>query len=407
MTQQQSSWKPKTVIGKILISPILEFIQDSRAVGITLIACTLLSLWLTNSGFATEYLAFWAKEVHAPFPTLHLPHTVLHWINDGLMALFFFLVGLEIKRELTIGELSTVQKSMLPLFAALGGMLVPAGLYFLINAGTPYERGWGIPMATDIAFSLGILSLLGSRVPFGLKVFLTALAIIDDLGGILTIAIFYTETIHVEYLFVAAGLMVLLLVLNKLKVQRLFLYYIPGIILWYCILNSGIHATIAGVLLAFTIPLSRIEELIHSLHDPVNFIIMPLFALANTAIVLPSEWSGVFKSTINYGILAGLCLGKPLGIAIISFIAVKCKLGSLPDGVNWHHIVGAGIIAGIGFTMSIFIATLAFADNDHQLIAKVAIIMASMLSGIAGFTYLMLLSKKQTVAKEHSSEPGT
>jgi len=395
MAKQQSPWQPRTTIGKILISPILAFIQDSRAVGITLIACTVVSLLLTNTGFSAAYLAFWDKEVHLPLPGLHLPHTILHWINDGLMALFFFMVGLEIKRELTIGELSSVRKSMLPLFAALGGMLVPAGLYFLFNMGTPYERGWGIPMATDIAFSLGILSLLGSRAPFGLKVFLTALAIIDDLGGILTIALFYTDTIHFQYLIAAAGLLALLLLFNKLKLQRLFLYYIPGILLWYCILNSGIHATIAGVLLAFTIPLVRVESLIHGLHDTVNFIIMPLFALANTAIVLPAEWSGIFNSTINYGVLAGLCLGKPIGISLVSFLAVKLKIGTLPEGVSWHHIIGAGIIAGIGFTMSIFIATLAFTDESHQLIAKIAIMSASLISGIAGFVYLSLLSKKQ------------
>src|ERR1044072_1400173 len=274
-----------TVVRKIrrfrkrLLSPLYEFLRDSRAVGIVLIACTLISLVVANSPYQLPYLHFWETEVHVP-EGWHLPHTLLHWINDGLMALFFFLVGMEIKRELMVGELSSVRKSMLPALAALGGMICPALLFLAFNAHTDHLRGWGIPMATDIAFSLGILSLLGDRVPVNLKIFLMALAIIDDLGAILTIAIFYTEELQLVYLLSGAGALALLFVLNQLKVQRLIFYFIPAIVLWYCIFNSGIHATIAGVLVAFCIPLTKIADLIHNLHDPVNFIIMPVFALA-------------------------------------------------------------------------------------------------------------------------------
>lgn len=385
------------IIGKVrnkLISPIFQFLADSRAVGIVLIACTVISLFLANSAWATPYVSFFntlfdpAGGHHYEWQGLHLPNSWLLWINDGFMVLFFFLVGMEIKRELTTGELASIRKSLLPVLAAVGGMLAPALIYVLFNGSTPFGHGWGIPMATDIAFSLGILSLLGSRVPISLKIFLTALAIIDDLGAILTIAIFYTDELHTMYLYIGGGIFALLLLLNYLKVQRLILYFIPGIILWYCIFNSGIHATIAGVLLAFTIPLGKINALEHNLHDPVNFLIMPAFALANTAIAFPADLMQAFSHSVSFGVMAGLVLGKPLGIFLICFLAVKLKLASLPSNTNWKQLWGVGMIAGVGFTMSIFIATLAFKEVDIQVISVMSVILASVVAGIGGFIFL-------------------
>ncbi|SFO55900.1 Na+:H+ antiporter, NhaA family [Chitinophaga sp. YR627] len=371
-----------------LLSPIYQFLQDSRAVGIILIICTALSLILANSAWQQAYLACWDTVVHIPVPALHLPHTVLHWINDGLMVPFFFLVGMEIKREVTIGELSSIGQSLLPVFAALGGMICPALIFSLFNGHTPYTNGWGIPMATDIAFSLGILSLLGNRVPLSLKIFLTALAIIDDLGAIITIAIFYTAGLQLGYLLAAAAILILLIILNRTKVRPLWCYFIPGILLWYCIYNSGIHATIAGVLLATCIPLPKISRLIHQLHDPVNFVIMPIFALSNTAIIFPADIWQSLNTSISYGILAGLIIGKPLGICLFSFVATRLRLATLPDGAHWGQMLGIGMIAGIGFTMSIFIATLAYTAADWQITSKIAIIAASLLSGLIGYIFL-------------------
>ncbi|ASZ15099.1 Na+/H+ antiporter NhaA [Chitinophaga pendula] len=376
---------------KKLLSPLHEFLKDSRAVGIVLIICTFISMVIANSSWQEPYLAFWETAIHSPFPSLELPHTLLHWINDGFMVLFFFLVGMEIKRELTVGELSSIKKSLLPVLAAAGGMVFPAGIFAIFNGGGPYAHGWGIPMATDIAFSLGILSLLGKRVPVSLKIFLTALAIIDDLGAILTIAVFYTDEIKLAYLLGGAGILALLAALNLLKVKRLFFYFLPGIILWYCIFNSGIHATIAGVLLAFCIPNDKLSDLIHNLHDPVNFLIMPVFALANTAIVFPPDLVQVFLSSISYGVLAGLVIGKPLGIFILSYLATKLKLAARPGKASWAQLVGVGMIAGIGFTMSIFISTLAYSEAELQVISKMAVILASLIAGLLGFIFLRLL----------------
>jgi NhaA family Na+:H+ antiporter len=356
----------------------------------------LLSLVISNSSWSGSYLAFWEKEAHIPIPHLHLPHSILHFINDGLMAVFFFLVGMEIKRELMVGELSTLKKSIVPVVAALGGMVVPAVIYLLWCGGTEFSRGWGIPMATDIAFSLGVLSLLGKRAPLSLRIFLTALAIIDDLGGILAIAIFYTEVIHFNYLLLAVATLVVLTLMNLLKLKRQVFFLILGIILWYLFYNSGVHATIAGVCLAFTIPTGWLDELEHRIHDPVNFLILPLFALANTAIILPADFSSIFSSVVHHGIFLGLVLGKPAGIFLFSFAAIKLGIGSLPTGMRWKQLWGMGMIAGIGFTMSIFIAMLAFSDPEVQLVAKVAIIGASLMAGILGFLYLKFLSKKST-----------
>lgn len=384
-----------------LLSPIFQFLSDSRAVGIILISCTIISIIIANSPWEAAYTGFFntlfdpAGGHHYDFKGLHLPNSWLLWINDGFMVLFFFLVGMEIKRELTVGELKSIRKSMLPVLAAVGGMLAPALIYSIFNAGTPFSHGWGIPMATDIAFSLGILSLLGNRVPLSLKIFLTALAIIDDLGAILAIAIFYTEELHLVYLYWGAGILALLLVLNLLKVKNLFFYFIPGIILWYCIFNSGIHATIAGVLLAFCIPLDKINALEHTLHDPVNFIIMPIFALANTAIHFPPDVLQAFSHSVSFGVIAGLVIGKPLGIFLLCFLAVKLRLASLPSGTGWKQLLGVGMIAGVGFTMSIFIATLAFKDADTQVVSIMSVITASLIAALAGFIFLKALSNRQ------------
>lgn len=381
-------------IRHLVFSPLRNFLKDSRAIGIVLLVCTALSLLLSNAGpFQESYTGFWLQHVNAPWEGLRLPHTWLHWVNDGLMVVFFFLVGMEIKRELMIGELASVRKSLLPVMAALGGMLVPALAFFIFNGNTPYHHGWGIPMATDIAFSLGIISLLGNRVPVQLKIFLTALAIIDDLGAILVIAIFYASDMHLTYLFIGLGVFIVPVLLNIFKVQRLLFYFLPGLVIWYCLLNSGVHPTIAGVLLAFCIPLSRIPSLEHALYDFVNFIIMPIFALANTAIIFPNAVGDILHSSITYGILFGLVLGKPIGIFIFSFFSVKVGLASLPADTNWKQLWGTGMIAGIGFTMSIFIATLAFGEEELQIISKIAIIAGSLIAGAAGYIYLRMLAR--------------
>lgn len=377
----------RQIIKKQLISPIQEFIKDSRAVGIILLACTIISLILANSGWKESYIHFMERDLHF-LSFLQLPHSLLHWINDGLMAFFFFLVGMEIKRELMIGELSSIKKASLPIAAAIGGMLVPAGIFALFNANTPYHSGWGIPMATDIAFSLGVASLLGSRVPVTLKIFLMALAIIDDLGAILVIAVFYGGTISWTYLLVAALLLGILQLLNKVRYNTWWTILLLGLLIWYCFFNSGIHATIAGVLVAFLVPLERLSKFEHFLHDPVNFIVLPLFALANTAIEIPDNFGEAMASSLSWGILAGLVLGKPIGITLASWITIKTKLGERPTGTNWTQLLGMGALAGIGFTMSIFITMLAFDDAAVQNMAKLAILIAALVSVLAGLTFL-------------------
>lgn len=387
-----------------ILSPIREFISDSRAIGIVLICCTIISLIVSNSNWAQVYLDFWHKPLNMPADNVHLPDTPLHFINDALMAIFFLLAGMEIKRELWIGELSSFRKAMLPVFAAVGGMVIPACIYLFWCRNTYFSHGWGIPMATDIAFSLGILSLLGKRAPLSLRIFLTALAIIDDLGGILTIAIFYANGISWMYLFMGSGMFFVLLMMNLFKVRGYYLYFLFGLLMWYFIFNSGVHATVAGVLLAFALPLYKINEVEHAIHDPVHFIILPLFALANTAITFPAQLSDVFTSIIHHAVLTGLVIGKPLGISLFTLLAIKLGIGELPKGLRMKHIIGMGMIAGIGFTISIFMTTLAF-DNmpEVQTIAKMGIISASVISGIAGYTFLSLINIKK---KRPAIKPG-
>jgi len=363
-----------------------EFFESEKAGGIVLIFATLVSLVLANSGWQDSYNGFWQQDLG--------DHTLVQWINDGLMSIFFLLIGLELERELYKGELSSLKNASFSIFAALGGMLVPAGIFLLFNFGTPTQDGVGIPMATDIAFALGILSLLGSRVPLSLKVFLTALAIIDDLGAITVIAIFYTDSLSFPDLFIALGLFGTMLVLNRLRVHNLIPYLIGGAVMWYFMLHSGIHATIAGVLLALAIPFGSGGEkspsyiLQHFLHKPVAFVVLPIFAIANTGIVLDKGWHLGFIDPNAIGIMAGLVIGKPLGILLFAGLGVALGLCSLPTKIKWKHIAGVGMLAGVGFTMAIFIALLAFDDLDKVNVSKIAILAASILAGIIGFFWL-------------------
>jgi NhaA family Na+:H+ antiporter len=311
------------------------------------------------------------------------------------------LIGLELEREVYAGELSNIKNALLPISAAIGGMLIPAGIYLFLNYGTETQSGAGIPMATDIAFALGILSLLGNRVPVSLKIFLTALAVIDDLGAILIIALFYTKTIVWSNLIFALSIFVFLLILNRLKVRNLILYLLCGIAMWYFMLNSGVHATITGVLLAFAIPFGNGDEkstsyiLQHFLHKPVAFFILPVFALANTAIILNSDWHYALSHSYTIGIALGLLLGKPIGICLFSFLSVKLKISQLPNDLNWKSIIGVSFLGGIGFTMSIFITLLAFSDDEHITNSKIMILVSSLLAALIGLLFLKFSFKKQ------------
>ncbi|RKE80711.1 MULTISPECIES: Na+/H+ antiporter NhaA [Chryseobacterium] len=384
-----------------------KFFNNSQSSGIILIFCVLISLLIANSSAAENFQHFLDQEVGTHLFGLEYPVSI--WINDGLMAVFFLLVGLEIKRELVEGELSSFKNASLPIFAAVGGMLIPAVIYSIFNTGTEYSNGWGIPMATDIAFSLAIISMLGKKIPNSIKIFLAALAIVDDLGAILVIAIFYTEQIHWSYLLLSFGVTALLFILNFLKVTKTIFYIIPGLFLWYFLHHSGIHATIAGVLLAFSIPtnasnveISPLEKLEHQLHIPVSFLIMPIFALTNTNITFSSEMVAGVTSTLGLGIICGLVLGKLIGINLFSLIAIKLKLSSLPQNSNWLQMIGVGLLAGIGFTMSIFIALLSFkGEIPIQDEAKFAILIASFIAAIAGFTILSVSSKENPELEEN------
>lgn len=371
-----------------------KFFQVAQSSGNLLIICVIISLLIANSSLGTPYQTI--------LNSLLGSYSISSWINDGLMAIFFLLVGLEIKRELIEGELSSLKNASLPIFAAIGGMLVPALIFSLFNHNTIYENGWGIPMATDIAFSLAIISMLGNRVPSSIKIFLTALAIVDDLGAIIVIAIFYTEKIAFDYLLLSGLMMILLIILNTLKLKKHIFYLIPGIFLWYFMHHSGIHATIAGVLLAFTIPtnssnkeISPLEKLEEKLHFPVSYIIMPLFALANTNIKFHNGMVDALFTQFGYGIILGLVLGKLIGINLFSWIAIRLKISQLPHKSNWAQMIGAGLLAGIGFTMSIFIAILSYKEDPLiQDEAKFAILVASSISGFSGYFLLKTLSKK-------------
>jgi len=380
-----------------------EFFESEKAGGLILVFVTIVSLVLANTGFQTGYINFWNYSIAG--------HSIVHWINDGLMTVFFLLIGLELEREIYDGELSTLKNASLPVFGALGGMLVPAGIFLLLNYGTATQAGAGIPMATDIAFAIGILSLLGNKVPVSLKIFLTALAVIDDLGAIIVIAIFYTTSLSFVNLGIAIGILSVLGILNRLKVRKLIPYLIGGVIAWYFMLQSGVHATITGVILAFVIPFGDGGEkspsyiLQHFLHKPVAFIILPLFALANTCIAIGGDWISNLGTYDSLGIIAGLVIGKPIGIVLFTSIAVWLGLAALPDDLKWKNILGAGILGGIGFTMSIFITLLAFDNETIINSSKIAILLASTLAGIIGFITLKL-TLNITVAGNESDNQG-
>lgn len=374
------------------------FFNSEKAGGLILIACTVLSLLLANSTLGTNYQHFWHTNLGG--------HPFEYWINEGLMTIFFLLIGLELEREIYQGELSNIKGALLPIFGALGGMVIPVTLFLIFNFGTETQAGVGIPMATDIAFALGILSLLGSKVPTSLKVFLTAVAVIDDLGAIIIIAIFYTKTLLWTNLLIAVSIFTLLLVLNRLKITNLIPYLIGGIAMWYFMLNSGVHATITGVLLAFTIPFGNGNEKSSSyilqrfLHKPVAFIILPLFALVNTAIIISPNIAETVTQHYSLGIALGLIIGKPLGIFLVTYLAVAFGLCKLPSDLNWKTIIGVGFLGGIGFTMSIFITLLAFDNQTVINNAKFIILLSSLIAGTVGYISLKLTLAKETTETE-------
>ncbi len=425
----------------IIVRPFQEFIHTEASGGILLLICTVLALLWANSPFSESYFHVWHTKVSFNINETGLDYSLHHWINDGLMVIFFFVVGLEIKREFLVGELSSFKKASLPVAAALGGMLFPAGIYLLFNAGGEGASGWGIPMATDIAFVIGIMAILGSKVPTALKIFVIALAIADDIGAVLVIAFFYTAEISFVSLAIAGGILVILIAVNLLGVRNLLIYTILGIGLWLAFLKSGVHATIAGVLLAFTIPsasrintkeflernkkllqdfdevgeegqdvltnedrqtyvheieknseriLTPLQRFEHGLAPWVSFLIMPLFAFANAGVSLGEGFVESLLNSISAGIIVGLFLGKQLGIFLFSWLSIKLGLSSKPAGVNWKNLYGAGILAGIGFTMSLFITNLAFVDNELIDIAKVGILLASLITGVIGFIILSI-----------------
>lgn len=371
------------------------FFDSEKASGILLLICTALSLLVANSSIGTGYMDVWQTNIGGL--------SLEHWVNDALMAIFFLFIGLELERELYSGELSNFRNALLPIVAAIGGMTIPAVIHFSLNWGTPTQAGIGVPMATDIAFALGVLAMLGNRIPPSLKVFVVAFAVIDDLGAIVIIATFYTAELSVWFLVGAVAVWILLLVLNRVfRIMSLAPYMCGGAVMWLLMLKSGVHATMAGVMLAFAVPFSAKDDdeespshrLEHVLHKPVAFIILPIFALANTGVLVGADWLYGLASSNSIGTIAGLIVGKPLGVTVLCFVAVTSGLCRLPIGLHWRHIVGAGMLGGIGFTMSIFITNLAFAGNAEIISAsKMAILLASLTAGAIGFLWLKLLSK--------------
>jgi len=381
------------------------FFESEKTGGILLLLCTIISLLLANSAWGESYTHFWHSRLDLSFAGLDLDYSVEQWINDGLMTIFFLLVGLEIERELYAGELSSFSHAILPVVAAVGGMVIPAAIHYFFNAGTPTQNGFGIPMATDIAFALGMLALAGNRVPYSVKIFLTALAIIDDLGAILVIAIFYNTGLSWISIGTSAGILFGLWLMSRFGVRHLAFYLIPGVVLWYFMMKSGIHPTIAGVLLAFVIPFSGENEdtpsykLQHVLHKPVAYFIVPVFALANTGIILEDGWLSQMTTSNSFGIIGGLVLGKPIGILLFCWLLVKLTKAKLPDGVAWKNLLGAAILAGIGFTMSIFISNLAFSDGQTISYSKVSVLLGSLIASIVGLT--VLFNTKRVVEEEN------
>ncbi|MBI4977954.1 MAG: Na+/H+ antiporter NhaA [Spirochaetes bacterium] len=445
---------PPTLISKrdrlpvdYLLHPFQYVTREEAFGGVLLIAATVVALVLANSPWKLLYDSMIESKFSIGFSWFGLKMSLGHWINDGLMALFFFVVGLEIKREVFVGELASVRRSALPIAAALGGMLVPAAVYLAINAGQPGMRGWGVPMATDIAFSIGALALMGKRVPLGVKVFVTALAIVDDIGAVLVIAVFYTGQLSWQPLVVCGLFLGMLVAVNRLGVRHPLVYGILGICLWVAMLKSGVHATIAGILTAVIVPSrsrinapafiednrlymsefkagetgdglvltskrqqaalraletacgnvqSPMQQLEHAVLPWVRFIIMPLFAFANAGITVTGNTVFAMQHPVAIGIMAGLVFGKPAGITLFSWIAVRAGIAELPAGVAWRHLIAAAMVAGIGFTMSLFIAELAFKDTLLLDTAKIGIMLGSFIAAVAGMAVLRLVTRRQT-----------
>lgn len=371
-----------------------EFFESERSSGIILLTATIMALLAANSSYTQEFLGLWHIKLGFDLADVHLRYDILHWINDGLMAVFFLLIGLEIEREIYDGELSDWRNAVLPIVAALGGMLVPAMIYLWLNLGLPTQKGFGIPMATDIAFALGALSLLGKRVPLSIKIFLAAFAIIDDLGAMLVIAFFYADGFSLVYLLLALAIYGFLLVLNRRGISSISAYLLPGLVMWYFMLQSGVHASISGVLLAFALPFrdggstSPSYKIEHFLNKPVALVIMPIFALANSGIMLNKDLFGQIISANTLGVFTGLLIGKPLGIILFSVLAIKLGLARLPGDVGYKQLVGVGFLGGIGFTMSMFITVLAFGETTFAQSSKIAIMLGSLTSGIIGVLIL-------------------
>lgn len=445
MEKQSKKIKERYYLIERILAPVNHILRNKPVSGILLFVAVLISMIWINSSYAESYHNLWATHFKVGFGDFMIDKNLHHWINDGLMAIFFFVIGLEIKREIMAGDLSTWKQASLPAAAAVGGMVVPALIFYLFNKGTPTVSGWGVPMATDIAFILGMLSLLGNMVPVSLKIFLTALAIVDDLGAVLVIAFFYTEDIFILSLEYGAGFLVILAIANMIGVRKTAFYGIVGILgVWVAFLYSGIHATIAGVLIAMTIPsktkLNRfgfitrvnilmtklgetqekmgdylsdeqhhiveklkkerskieppLQKLEHALSPFVSFIVLPIFALANAGVVLHTEMFADLTNQVSLGIILGLVLGKFLGIVSFSALFVKLKISELPKGVSWGSLSGAAVMAGIGFTMSIFISELAFDSAEVRAQAKMAILIASIIAGLIGMLLIQYFSKR-------------
>lgn len=387
----------KTTKKKTFSQLLHSYLHSNRSIGITLLLCTAVSLLLANLSITQNwYQHFWHHSLdgtashHTHIGWFNFPNSPSVFINDFLMAVFFFLAGMEIKREFVTGELSSIRQSLLPMVAAVGGMLMPAILFAFIARGSAYMQGWAIPTATDIAFTLGVISLLGRNVPAGLKIFVTALAIIDDLGAILVIAIFYGGALQWGYLLVVLIIVGILIILNKRGFRFGWFHVLLGLIMWYCMFNSGIHATVAGVIFALLVPVQLLRRLEDMIHIPVYFLILPAFALANTNLVLPEHPLQTLTGPLSAGIMAGLVIGKPLGIALSCYFLVSRKWAQLPTGVNWYKLIGAGILAGIGFTMSIFISALAFSGGPVEDMAKISVLVASLLAMVIGYCWLKM-----------------
>lgn len=445
MQTPQPIYQPWEKAFNKVVTPFEEFIHKETTAGILLMICAVIAMLIANSGLHEGYQHILHTELAFSLAGFELRHSLHHWINDGLMALFFFVVGLEIKREVVVGALSDLQAAVLPILAAVGGMVVPALFFVIFNSSGDALRGWGVPMATDIAFAVGVLVMLGSRIPKVVLTFLVALAIVDDLGAVVIIAVFYTQKLAIEWLLLAGGLLFVAVVFNRLGFRKPLPYFIVAIFIWFAMLQSGVHATLAGVLVALTIPVkpqfdtkvfadhmavlldelktirasyperqlfiinddrargllqtlgdgvyaveSPLQRLEHSMHMPVALLVIPLFALANAGI--PIEF-GAFTQTLTQpivlGVMSGLILGKLIGVAGFTWLAIKLGWGRLPEGMTNHHLIGVGLIAGIGFTMSIFIAELAFAGQQEALLmAKTGVLFASIIAGLSGFIWL-------------------